>query len=80
VLNSRSREQINLFCFIPTIPIFIRPLTKIRHVLKKFVVLPKDVLPVWERLPRVFLVTRIRDFNIADATLIDAIHGAGCFA
>jgi len=39
----------------------------IHGILKKFVVLPEEVWPVWERLPRVFLVAR--NFNLADAAL-----------
>jgi hypothetical protein len=59
---------------------------EIDRVLKQFVVLPEDVLPVWERLPRVwirhltFIPLPVRggedgwNFNLADAALVDAIH------
>jgi hypothetical protein len=48
-------------------------ISKIHRVLKQLVVLPEDVLPVWERLPRVLLVAR-KNINLADAALVDAIH------
>ena len=44
----------------------------IHRVLKQFVVLPEDGLPVVERLA--VGVFAVKNFNLADAALVDAIH------